>query len=83
MNGFDVALSRLVNSPDLLGVMLWAALFGLGARILVSGVIQGAARPGLAERLARLDVDARLEQAVQARPLAVPPGRADHAAESS
>jgi hypothetical protein len=53
MNGFDVALSRLVNSPDLLGVMLWAALFGLGASVLVSGVVQGAARPRLAERLAR------------------------------
>ena len=33
---------------------------------LASGVLQGATRSSRAERLARLDADARLEQAVQA-----------------
>jgi tight adherence protein C len=53
--------------------MLWAALFGLGANVLVSGVIQRSTRPSLGQRLARLDVDARLEQAAQATLAGNPP----------
>src|SRR5687767_14809014 len=65
MNGLEVALDMLVQLEDRPELMLWSALFALGAFLVASGIAQSASRPGLTERLARLDVDRRLENAAQ------------------
>jgi tight adherence protein C len=57
-------LSELTRQPEL---FLWATLFAVAVWLTAGGLAQIGRRPNLAERLARLDVDARLEEVAQVR----------------
>ena len=55
-------LNQLRERPEL---VVWSMLFAIGAALLLSGLQQAGRRPDLAERLARLDDNARFAHAVR------------------
>src|SRR5207248_9587891 len=67
MISWPVAAGRLSDLAQRPEVFVWAALFAVGVWLAAGGLAQIRRRPSLADRLARLDVDARLEDGAQVR----------------